>query len=280
MFSKNRIKKIFMFFLFLIPLFFIFIIPKPSLDRNWSLDQKILSEIIFFWNTVDIKNIRNFKYNSENDYEPYYYDKKYSLEELESVYYMIEPFSDYNWPAHTMLSFWFSDKSFLAVSAEIRKEVWESYSPFLGLLNKYEIVYILWDEKDLIKLRANYRKNDVFLYPIKIEKNKIKELFKLVLKRADKLSKDPEFYNTITNTCITSILKHVNFVMENYWKKKIPWSKKIFLPSNSDEIAYDLWFIDTSLTLKDARNYYKINDLSEKYADDPNYSSLIRKKRK
>lgn len=271
-------KKIFKFVIFflLISLIYIFL-QKPSLNKNWNLDQKILPEINFSWNIVAINNVRNFSYKSENDYVVWYYDRVYKLSELNSVYYIIEPFSKYDWPAHTMLSFWFDNWDYLVVSAEIRKEVWESFSPFWWLLNKYEMVYVLWSETDLIKLRANYRKDDVFMYPIKLEDKKLEELFISVIKRAQKLTKEPEFYNTITNTCTTSILLHVNSVRENSKKEKIAWSKQIFLPSHSDRIAYDLWFIDTNLSLEKAREYYKINDLSEKYADNKDYSKLIRK---
>jgi len=103
------------------------------------------------------------------------------------------------------------------------------------------------------------------LYPIKTTDKKLKELFISVLKRADELSKKPEFYNTLTNTCTTSIQEHVNFVRGNNNQSLINWSKLIFLPSHSDKIAFDLGLIDTEMNLEDAREYYKINDLSEKY---------------
>ena len=278
---KKIVKKILIFLTILLWIFILYIlIQKPSLNREWELDQKILSEISFSWSIVDIKNIRNFKYNSVNDYEINYYNKTYNIDKIESVYYIIEPFTEHDWPAHTMLSFWFEDWSFLVISSEIRKEVWESFSAFWWFLNKYEIVYILWDENDLIKLRANHRKDDVFMYPIKIEKETMQKVFVSALQKSDKLSKEPEFYNTLTNTCTTSILEHMNIVRASYWYEKIPWSKLIFLPSHSDEIAYELWLIDTKLPLKEAREYYKINELSEKYKDDENYSLKIRKEKK
>lgn len=182
--------------------------------------------------------------------------------------------------AHTMLSFGFTWNRYLSVSAEIRKEVWESFHPVLGLLNKYEIVYVIWDERDLIELRANYRKDQVILYPIKAEKKDIQKLFLSVIQRAKRLSETPEFYNTLTNTCTTSILSHVNILREENLKFPIEWGKKIFLPSHSDEIAYDVWLIDTDLPLAEAREYYTINELSEQYAWDENYSTLIRTERK
>ena len=272
------IKKIFLIILIIIALLFIYLLlQKPSLNRDWSIDQKIMSEISFSWNLIDIKNIRNFKYNSEEDYVIWYYDNSYNLNEIESVYYIIEPFSDYDWPAHTMLSFWFENGKYLVVSAEIRKEKWESFWPILWILNQYEMVYVIWDENDLIKLRTNYRKDDVFMYPIKTSKENMKNLFLSALLRADKLNNYPEFYNTITNTCTTSILEHVNPLRIDNWKDVINWSKQIFLPSHSDQIAYDLWFIDTELSLEEAREYYKINELAEEFWDDENFSKLIRK---
>lgn len=249
---------------------------KPSLYRDWSEDQSKLADISFSWNTVNIKNVRNYKYNTTTNYVPWYYDKIYATDEIESLYYIIEPFSTNDWPAHTMLSFWFSGWTYISVSAEIRKEKWESFDPLLWLMNQYEIVYIIWDENDLVKLRANYRKDDVFMYPINTPKENIKELFLSVMHRADKLSKEPEFYNTLWNTCATSILNHTN----NLRKEKIWWNKQILLPSHSDEIAYRLWLIDTMLPLPEARSYYKINELSLQYWNDMKYSDKIRKERK
>jgi hypothetical protein len=86
---------------------------------------------------------------------------------------------------------------------------------------------------------VNFRKNDVFMYPIKTSQANMKELFVSVLKRADQLSTHPEFYNTLTNTCATSILDHVNELRVENEKDIIAWSKQIFLPSRSDSIAYD-----------------------------------------
>ncbi len=197
---------------------------KPSLYRDWATDQDILPAISFDKNLVEVKNVRNFNYNSATDYSVAYYDKIYDVDKLDSVYYIIEPFSTMDGPAHTMLSFGFADGSYVSVSAEIRKEKGESFDPIEGMMNQYEIVYMVGDEKDLVKLRANYRKDAVHMYPINTPKEKMQSLFFSVMHRADKLSKEPEFYNTLWNTCTTSILTHVNALRD----EKISWSKKFF----------------------------------------------------
>lgn len=278
---KSLLNYLYVVFIFsFLIVFLLFLFKTPSLDRDWNLDQKILPKIYFYWDSINIKNIRNFQYNSTSEYRVLYYDKTYDLNNIESLYYIIEPFSNFDWPAHTMMSFGFSNWDYLTISAEIRKEVGESFSAVKWLFREYELVYMIWDEKDLVKLRANYRGDEVIMYPIKTDKENIKNIFVSMLKRADYLTKNPEFYNTITNNCTTSILKHANEIRQSTNKSKIWWSIYTFLPSRSDTVVYDLWLIDTSMTLEQAREYYKINDLSEMYANDENYSKMIRKERK
>jgi len=249
----------------------------PSLNRDWAEDQKILTWVEINSDTISLTNIRSFRYRWTDEYDIWYFDGVYKISGVESVDYIIEPFGEVDGFAHTMLSFWFEDGRYLSVSAEIRKEKWESFHPISGLLNAYEIVYIIWDEEDLIKLRANYRKDTVILYPIKAEKKQVQRLLLSVMKRADALSKQPEFYNTLTNTCTTSILWHINILKEQNNMSPIEWSKKVLLPSYSDEIAYDAWLINTNLPLDQAREYYTINTLSELHNWDEDYSTLIRK---
>jgi hypothetical protein len=120
------------------------------------------------------------------------------------------------------------------ISAEVRKERGEDFEAVKGIMNQYELSYVIASEEDVIKLRTNYRKNEVYMYPIKTEKEKIQALFRSMALRADKLSQEPEFYNTLWNNCTTSILMHANALREN----KIPWSIKTLLPSRSDEVLY------------------------------------------
>ena len=265
-------------FLWIIWIFLVWwFLQTPSLDRNWIETDKILPEISFSDSSVSIKNVRNFKHISETESIAWYYDETYDLDKIESLYYIIEPFSDYDWPAHTMLSFWFSDWKYVVISAELRKEAGESFDPLLWVLNQYEIIYMIWDENDLVKLRANIRKDIVRMFPMKATKQQMQKLFLSALKRADKLSKSPEFYNTIYKTCTTSILQHVNELRDD---KISAFDLKVFLPSNSDRIAYEEWLIDTELSLDEARVYYKINDLSVEFWDSKNYSKKIRVERK
>lgn len=246
---------------------------RPSNNREWNLDQQVLPEISINDNLVTIKNIRNFTYRTPSDYTPGYYDKTFDLDKLKNVYYMVEPFSGHGaGAAHTLLSFEFEPENFIAISVEIRKEVGEKFSPWKGLLRQYELMYVIGDERDLIKLRSNYRKDKVYLYPMAGSIEKKRALFLDMLDRAQKLQTDPEFYNTLFSTCTTNLVAHLNKVSPN----RVPFSFKVLMPAYSDELAYNLGLIDTDLDFSKAKQKYLINERAEKYADDPNWSIRIR----
>ena len=159
---------------------------------------------------MTIKNIRNHQWSSDTVFSSSYYDDTFDISQIETVYYSIIPFSEKDGPAHTMLSFSFSGGKNIVISAELRKERGESFDVLKGILNQFEIQYVIASENDVIKLRTNYRKNQVFMYPIDTPREKMLSLFRSMLIRADKLTKEPEFYNTIWNNCTTSILDHAN----------------------------------------------------------------------
>src|SRR3989339_670964 len=237
----------------------------PSNDRDWSLDQAVLPYGEISGDMVTIHNIRNFTYTSTKDYIPEYYDKTFDLSKIKNVYYIVEPFSGVPGSAHTFLSFEFEDEQFVAISVEIRKEKGESYHPLKGLFNQYEITYVIGDERDLIKLRTNYRKDLVYVYPAKTTKEKMKQLFVGMVRSATDLKDHPEFYNTLTNTCTTRIVHHVNTVTPD---RVLFLNWRILLPEGSDRLAYDLGLIDTSLSFEETRKRYFINDRAQKYALD------------
>src|SRR3989344_7229523 len=169
------------------------LIVRPSLTRDWSPDQMVLAHATIDGNTIAIKNIRNIKYRSTTDYDVQYYDKRFDLQKLESLWYIVEPFSGHGaGAAHTLVSFGFEGGENVAISAEIRKERGEKFSPIRGILRQYELVYVIADERDVIKLRSNYRMDDVFLYPVKTSKENIKNLFVAMLERNNKLASEPE----------------------------------------------------------------------------------------
>lgn len=245
---------------------------RPSNERDWNADQARVATAEIDGDAVTLRNVRNAVYRSTSDFDVHWETRRYDLSRLESVWFVVEPFADWRGPAHTFLSFGFDDGDYVAVSVEIRKERGESFSPLLGLLRQYEIAYVIGDERDLIGLRANHRKDEVFLYPIRATPAQARALFESMLARANRVAATPEFYNTLTNTCTSNIVDHIESIAPG----RVPWSHRTLLPAYSDDLAYDLGLIDTDLPRETYRAAHRINERAQSAANRPDFSVAIR----
>lgn len=245
---------------------------RPSNDRAWARDQRALPRATFAGDSVRIANVRDIRYRSTSDYDVALDERAYDLRELESVWFAVEPFSGVRGPAHTFVSFGFRDGAYVAISVEIRKEEGESFSPLRGLLRTYELMYVVGDERDLVKLRSNHRGDDVFLYRTTATPEKGRALFRSMLRRANALAERPEFYNTLTSTCTTNIVRHVNEIAP----KRVPFSYRVLLPAYADELAYEIGLLDTTVAFDSLRARAHINARAATHADSPEFSRLIR----
>lgn len=249
---------------------------RPATDRNWNADNARMPEVEFAGSAVTVRNVRNFDWRTTTEFTPRWEDRSYDLDRLESVWFLVEPFGDFRGPAHTFVSFGFADSvrgtEYVAISVELRKEVGESYHPVRGLFREYELAYVVGDERDLVRLRSNVRRDSVFLYRVQATPEQGRTLFRAMLERADRLRTAPEFYHTLTSSCTTNIVDHVNAISPS----KVPFSYKVLLPAYADELAYDIGLLDTSRTFASLRDGALINPVAQAAHDDPEFSKLIR----
>ena len=244
---------------------------QPTNDRAWAEDQKILPYAEFDSDMVTVKNIRNFSYQSRDEYTPLYYDKTFPISDIVSIDYIVEPLASVA-AAHTFLSFGLKDGSQIAVSIEIRKEQDEEFSPFKGLFRAYEIMYVVVDERDALGLRAVHRDNPVYIYRTIATPEMSQTLFVDMMRRATALRDTPEFYNTITNTCATNIVDHINLVVPN----RIGWDYRLLLPMNSDLLAYEQGLLAGDASIEDLRTAHYASDAIKEHVDSPEFSRAIR----
>lgn len=249
---------------------------QPSLDRHWTEDNARLPEASFRGDTVIVRNVRAFEWRTTSDFTPAWEQRRYDLSRLASVWFLVEPFGDFRGPAHTFVSFGFAhpagDTAYVAISVELRKEVGETYHPVRGLFREYELTYVVGDERDLVRLRSNVRRDSVFLYRVNATPEQGRTLFRAMLERANALATTPEFYNTLSSSCTTNIVDHVNAIAPN----RVPFSFKVLLPAFADELAYDLGLLDTTRTFAELRRAALINPQALAASDAPDFSVRIR----
>jgi hypothetical protein len=244
---------------------------EPSNDRDWQPDVAVLPSAEVNGHLVTLRHIRNFKYRSETDYSPRWYDKTFDLQKLEAldlvaVYWMGDAI------AHTMLSFDFGGE-FVAISIEIRKSKDRVFSTLAGFFRQYELTYIVGDERDLIGLRTTYRNpaEDVFLYRVKAKPERIRSLFMEYIKKINQLTKEPEFYNSATTNCTTNIVTHVAAINPDW-----PLSWKMILTGYFPNLIYERGGLDQSLPFEILRRKSLINGRARSAGQAENFSQQIR----
>lgn len=180
---------------------------EPSNQRDWQADVAVLPYATIEGDLVTVHNIRNFDYRSETDFTPAWYAKRFDLAKLQGVdlvtSYWMGPAI-----AHVFLSFDFGDGDHLAMSIETRKEKGESFSTLKGFFRQYELYYVVADERDVIRLRTNYRRNppeQVYLYKLHAPIEQGRQLFLEYMQRINALHQQPEFYNSLTTNCTTGM---------------------------------------------------------------------------
>ena len=52
----------------------------------------------------------------------------------------------------------------MSISIETRPEVGEGFNPIASLFKQFELIYVVGNERDLVRVRTNYRNETVYLY--------------------------------------------------------------------------------------------------------------------
>lgn len=246
---------------------------EPSNDRNWKPETALAPYATITGDLVTVHNIRNFDYRSETDFTPAYYDRTFDLSRLTAVDLIASYWAGPD-IAHIFVSFGFDDRDYLAVSIERRDEVGEGYSTVRGLFRQYELIYVAADERDLIRLRTNFRKDppeQVYLYRINASNEGMRRFFMEYVNKMNALRETPEFYNTLTTNCTSNIWLHARV---NPGHVRYSW--KVLLSGHVPEYVYENGRLDASLPFAELQARSRINDAALAHGDDPEFSRAIR----
>jgi hypothetical protein len=271
-FLPNRKRTAYGIFLLFVALILAWSQKKPSHDRDWVVSVAKLPHVTIEDNQARISNIRDFDYRTEKDFTPRYYERTFDLNRLETIDYALSYWDGNKAVAHTILSFGFSDGEYLAVSVETRLEQGEPQSGLRGLFKQYELIYILGDERDLLRLRTKFRKEEVFLYPTTIDRENVRKLFLVIMERVNNIASQPEFYNTISQSCLSSLMSDFKKVMA----PRSFFDFRRIQNGYSDEMLYENGWIDSKLRFKDTKRLHHINQYVQGNVNSDNYSTKIR----
>jgi hypothetical protein len=249
---------------------------KPSNNRDWAPDNTETAYADINGDQVTIHNFRNCDYVTTKDYTCKWETRSYNLANLSGADIFITYWGS-PWIAHPIVSFDFGDQGYVPMSIETRDEVGQDYSAIRGFFRQYALTYIASDERDVVRLRTNFRKEEeVYIFRMTTPPALARKLFLDYMQRANELHTTPEWYNALTNNCTTNIA--VSAAEARHVRQHFNW--RVLLNGKGDEMMYDNHQLVTGgLSLPALKAQAHINAAARAAGDSPEWSKLIREGR-
>ncbi len=246
---------------------------KPSNDGNWQPDVSQTAWVEMDGDRLTVHNLRNCDYRSETDYSNCWGDRTLYLSQLRGADLFLT-----NWgipfASHPIVSFQFGENEHIAFSIEARYKVGQAYSTVLGCFRQFGLIFVAADERDVIRLRTNYRKDEeVYLYRIQVRPEVARAMFLTYVTYLNKLKDHPEWYNEVTRNCTTTLQQPLAADVDN----PQPWNYQFLLNGTLDKLLYDRGrLVSGGLPFPELKQREHINTAAHAANGSPDFSALIR----
>ena len=243
---------------------------KPTHDGPWRRDVAVMPRAVIDGDRVLLKDVRNFDYRTADDFTVRYEEREVLLSHLTSLdfyisYWMPGPV------AHTFVSFNFDNAPPVSISIEARPEPGRGFEPIASMFKQFGLIYVVADERDVVRLRTNIRHEDVYLYRIVTSPENARHLFLIYLDRINELADRPEFYHLLSNSCTINIVRYARIV-----GKPAHFDIRFLVNGYSDRALYRAGFLSPTLPFDELRQRSHINGAAQAADDALDFSQRIR----
>jgi hypothetical protein len=242
----------------------------PSHDREWRPEVAVMPRAIIDGDRVRISGVRNFDYRTRNDFTVRYEEREVQLSRLTGLDFYVSYWSE-GLVGHTFLSFLFDNAPPLAISIETRPEVGEGFDPLASLFKQFELIYVVGEERDLVGVRANHRREAVYLYRLNTLPDDARRLLMVYLARINKLADRPEFYHLLSNSCTINIIRYANAA-----GRQGRFDIRHLFNGLIDSYLYHSGRVDATLPFDELRRRSLINEVAQATDGAPDFAERIR----
>lgn len=243
---------------------------RPASDRPWQPDVAQTGWAEINGDEVTLHNVRNFEYRTAKDFTPRWETRTVRLSQITGIDLGVN-FWGSSAMAHPLVSFQFADTPPVCFSIETRREVGEEYSAIGGFYRQYELIYIVADERDVVRVRTNAKGEDVYLYRLATTPERARQRFLDYITTLNELHASPRWYNAATENCTTSIRNHRSA------SDQLAWDWRILVNGYGDEMLFEKGLLQTGgRPFAELKKRALINETARAANDDPDFSTRIR----
>jgi len=244
----------------------------PSHDRPWRPEVAVMPRAIIDADHVRLTGYRNFTYRTRDDFDSHWEERDLDISHVVAIdlfvsYWKIGPI------AHTFVSFDLDDGTPpVCISIETRPEIGEGFNPLASMFKQFELIYVVGDERDLVRLRTNYRDEEVFLYHIRAKPEAVRRLLRIYLDRINELADRPEWYHLLSNNCTLNILRYARAA--GAWQSR--FDHRFLFNGLIDRYMYGAGVVDTNLPFEELRRRSHITEVARAAGNGDDFSAKIR----
>lgn len=246
---------------------------EPSNEGPWNADDDRTAWAEVNGDNLTIHNLRNCEYRGERDFSNCWSDRTVRLSKLQAADFTLTTWGP-KYIGHPIVSFDFGGDGHLAFSIEVRYRPGQEYSTVLGFFRQFALIFIVADERDVLRLRTNYRKDEnVYLYRTSVPPAATQAIFATYVDYLNKLHTHPEWYNALTRNCTTTLDQKIAAAMPN----PKGWNYQLLFNGTLDALLYSRGRLVTGGLPFDAlKAQAHINEAAHAADISPDFSTLVR----
>jgi hypothetical protein len=254
-----------------VPGFIGWLLLVPRDDRRWQSDMAETPWAEISADHVTLHNFRNTVRRTADSYSPRWETRRFSLSALRGLdYYIVYWESPHI--GHTMMTFDFGPEGRVCASIEARREQGEIYAPLAGAFRQYELLYVLGDERDIVRARTPLNATDhVHLFRLDVAPETIRAVFLDYLRACNALRARPAWYHSLAENCSTGMRRHMAAAGID-----APWDWRVVANGYFHERLYEQGLLDRTLPLEELKARSLINPAAQAAGDTPDFSERIR----
>jgi hypothetical protein len=243
---------------------------RPSHDRPWRPEVAVMPRAIIDGDRVRLTGVRNFDFRSRNDFTVRYEEREIQPSHVTGLDFYVSYWSE-GLVGHTFVSFLFDNAPPLSISIETRPEVGEGFDPLASLFKQFELIYVVGDERDIVGVRTNHRRETVYLYRLNTAPEHARRLLMIYLERINELADRPEFYHLLSNSCTINIIRYANAA-----GREGRFDFRHLFNGLIDSYLSHSGRVDTTLPFEELRRRSLINEVAQAADGEPEFSERIR----
>ena len=156
--------------------------------------------------SYELRNVRDFFYRAEKDYDVRYRTVTVDPEQISSIDAVFSHWDNMEEIAHSMLGLNFADGTTVAISLETRLPEGVGQNGIDGLYRRYGLAMLAGTPNDFYGLRVDHRGETLYVYRLNMDHKNMRDTVVSLFDRAAKMQRSPEFYNSLYRNCTTGLL--------------------------------------------------------------------------